>query len=86
MAERYTTRVCGRSLAGIVGSNHAGGIDVCVMCCIERTNGKMQDNQDKEKVRMTYKTEYKKKIPPRACMSVFCECCVLSGREVSEKG
>ena len=38
MAERSKPSVCGRSLAGIVGSNVAGGIDVClsvvsVVCC-----------------------------------------------------
>ena len=26
--------VCGRSLAGIVGSNPAGGMDVCYECCV----------------------------------------------------
>ena len=26
--------VCGRSLAGIVGSNPAGGVDVCCECCV----------------------------------------------------
>ena len=27
------SRVCIRSLAGIPSSNHAGGMDVCVVCC-----------------------------------------------------
>ena len=26
--------ICGRSLAGIVGSNPAGGIDICVLCVL----------------------------------------------------
>ena len=26
--------VCGRSLAGIVGSNAAGGMDVCLLCVL----------------------------------------------------
>ena len=33
VAERCKARVCGRSLAGITGSNPAGGMDVCVVCC-----------------------------------------------------
>jgi hypothetical protein len=35
VAERPKARVCGRSLAGIVGSNSAGGMGVClsIMCC-----------------------------------------------------
>ena len=31
VAARSKAWVCGRSLAGIVGSNPAGGMDVCVM-------------------------------------------------------
>ena len=32
VADRSKARVCGRSLAGIAGSNPAGGMDVCVLC------------------------------------------------------
>jgi hypothetical protein len=32
VAERSKARVCGRSPAGIAGSNLAGGMDVCVVC------------------------------------------------------
>ena len=32
MAMRSKARVCGCSLAGIAGSNVAGGIDVCLFC------------------------------------------------------
>ena len=32
MAMRSKLRVCGRSLAGIAGSNLAGVIDVCLFC------------------------------------------------------
>ena len=32
VAERSKARVCGRSLAGVAGSNPAGGMDVCVVC------------------------------------------------------
>ena len=31
VAARFKARVCGRSLAGTVGSNHAGGTDVCLL-------------------------------------------------------
>ena len=33
VVERSKTRVYGRSLAGIAGSNPAGGMDVCAICC-----------------------------------------------------
>jgi hypothetical protein len=31
MAARYKAWVCGRSLAGIVGSNSAGGMNICLL-------------------------------------------------------
>ena len=31
VAARYKASVCGRSLAGIVGSNSTGGMDVCLL-------------------------------------------------------
>jgi hypothetical protein len=34
MAARSKAWVCGRSLAGIMGSNLAGGLDVCCECCV----------------------------------------------------
>ena len=34
MAARSNMWVCGRSLAGIAGSNPTGGIDVCCECCV----------------------------------------------------
>jgi hypothetical protein len=34
-AELSRARVCGRSLAGIVGSNPAGGIDVMSVVCFQ---------------------------------------------------
>jgi hypothetical protein len=33
VAARSKAWVCGRSLAGTVGSNTAGGIEVCLLCC-----------------------------------------------------
>ena len=32
-SEWSKARVCGRSLAGVAGSNPTGGMDVCVVCC-----------------------------------------------------
>jgi hypothetical protein len=34
VAARSKAWVCGRSLAGIMGSNPAGGMDVCLLCVI----------------------------------------------------
>ena len=33
VAEGSQARVCGRLFAGIAGSNPAGDMDVCVLCC-----------------------------------------------------
>ena len=33
VTERSTARVCGRSLAGVAGSNSAGDVGVYVACC-----------------------------------------------------
>ena len=32
VAERSKAKVCGRSLAGVAGSNPAGDMNVCVVC------------------------------------------------------
>jgi len=34
VAAHSNTRICGRSPAEIVGSNPAGGMDVCCECCV----------------------------------------------------
>jgi len=31
--------VCGRLLAGIAGLNTAGGMDVCILCCVLSAGG-----------------------------------------------
>ena len=67
VAERSKARVCDRSLAGVAGSNPAGGMDVCVVskkikCRIIKTKTSTDEVQ----------TEYKriqKKIPVRARFS-----------------
>ena len=50
MAERSKARVCGRSFAGIVGSNPAGDMDVHVVCVVQyghRTTDKVQRENKK---------------------------------------
>ena len=34
MAERSKAKFCGRSLAGIAGSNAAEGIEICLLFCV----------------------------------------------------
>ena len=34
VAARFKAWVCGRSLAGMAGSNPAGDMDVCCECCV----------------------------------------------------
>ena len=36
LAERSKAWVCGRSLAGVAGSNPVGGMDVCVVCVVRK--------------------------------------------------
>jgi hypothetical protein len=35
VAERSKASVCSRSLAGVAGSNPAGGMDICVVCVVQ---------------------------------------------------
>ena len=74
MADRSKARVCGRSLAGIAGSNPAGDMDVmCVVSTDKRQ--KCRTVKTKNQVRMKYRVqENTNKIPPAARMSVSCEC------------
>jgi hypothetical protein len=85
VTERSKARVCGRSLPGIAGSNPAGGMDVCVVCCTIRTKGKANKDKAVEK-------KYRKRTlppPPKSrrkhgCLSVVSVLC--SQVEVSAKG
>ena len=45
VAERSKARVCGRSLAGVAGSNPAGGMDVCVVCVLQSKRQKAKPGQ-----------------------------------------
>ena len=83
VTERFKARVCCRPLAGIAGSNPAGGHgSLWCVCYTVRTRGKKsQDDQDKE-VRIMYRARERERtnIPPGAWVFVSCECCVLSDR------
>ena len=60
VAERSKARFCGRWLAGIAGSNPAGGMDVSVVCCRVKTKVKVRGNQDKEPSSDEVQSEYKR--------------------------
>jgi hypothetical protein len=47
-AVRSKEWACGSSVAGIAGSNTAGGVFVCVVCSGVQTKGTSQDNQNKK--------------------------------------
>ena len=72
VAMRFKASVCGRSLAGIAGSNSAGGMDVCVVCCTVRTKCKKLGQRSRGKV------QREKKNPARGMEYLSCKCCVLS--------
>jgi len=58
VAARSKAWVCGRSLAGIVGSNPAGGIDVCVECwvlCVVRYRALRRADHSSRGVLLTVK-------------------------------
>ena len=82
MAERSKAWVWSRSPAGIAGSNSAGGMDVCVMCCTDRK--KAQPGQSGQRSSID-EVERTKKYPAGG-MDVCCECCVCCQVEVSATG
>ena len=47
MAERSKARVCGRSLAGVAGSNPAEGMDVFVLCVVRWRSLRRADHSSK---------------------------------------
>jgi hypothetical protein len=59
VTEQAKTKVCGRSLAGVAGSNPAGGMDVCV---ISKNRKKFRGVKTLKQVRLKHKStrEYKK--------------------------
>ena len=78
MAERSKARVRGRSLAGVAGSNHAGGMDVCVLCVLysKGQKGKSRDNPDKETSTDTVQSEKNRmKKNPGPSIDVCFACC-----------
>ena len=63
----------------MVGSNPAGGMDICVVLCMLLSKEKRQTPGQSAQRNTKYK-ERTKKIPAGAWMFVCCECCMLSGR------
>ena len=61
VAERSKARVCGRSLAGIAGSNQAGGMDVCVLCCKYIQMAKCRTIKTKKQIWMKYRVQDNRK-------------------------
>ena len=47
VVERSKAKDCGRSLAGVAGSNPAGGIDVCVVSKDKRRNAEQSRHRHK---------------------------------------
>ena len=62
-------------LAGVAGSNFAAGMDVCVVCCLDKRQNTGQSNKEPRAKRVQ---ENKKN--PAGSMDACCELCVLSGR------
>ena len=74
-AERSKANVCGRSLAGIAGSNPAGGAwEFVVFVFTVTMKGRSQDDQDKE-VRIKYRQNREKTCLGAWMSVVSVECC-----------
>ena len=67
VAERPKVRVCGRSLAGIEGSNPAWGIDVCVVCVL--CNKDKKPGQSRKRCRDKVQSENKESRFGHGCLS-----------------
>ena len=48
VAGRPMANACSQSLAGIAGSNAAGGMVVCGVCCTVQDKRQSQDNRNKD--------------------------------------
>ena len=64
--DRTKARVCGRSLTRVAGSNPAGGMGICVVCCTVKDKRQSHNSQNKE-VKIKYREQ--KKIPVGARFS-----------------
>jgi len=51
VAARYKARVCGRSLAVIIGSNPVGGMDICLLWVLSRGLGEGPNTRPEESYR-----------------------------------
>jgi hypothetical protein len=64
MAVRSKAWVCGRSLTGIVGSNPAGGMDVCVVFVVRTVIWNVMWHEGRKDLNST-KMDQRQKIPDR---------------------
>jgi hypothetical protein len=55
-------RVCGRWIPGISGSNPAGGIDVCVVCCTVQAKPKPGKSRQRNKYGKSTNREQEKDL------------------------
>ena len=91
VAELFKARVCGRSLAGIVGSNPAGVMHICVMCGIfyskkkRKMPGQSRPKRSKKNTSENMRRSSGKNVPMGEWMSVSCEIC-FSQTEIFEHG
>ena len=75
VAERSKERVCGRSLAGVAGSNSAGGTDAYVVCCrrisdIRTEDTKVQNGEKGQNERNKKIYKIKKSRRGHVCLSL----------------
>ena len=64
--------VYGRSLAAIAGSNPAGGMDVCVMCCTVGTKGKKPGQSGQRSTNRVQRESKKESRRGLGCLFVVC--------------
>ena len=58
VVKRSKARVCGRSLAGVVGSDPAGGMDVCVVLWVKTKTQNAGQSRQRNKVRIKQTKKY----------------------------
>jgi hypothetical protein len=87
VAARSKAWVCGRSLAGIAGSNPTGGMDVCVVFVVRTVEWNVKWHEGRKDLNCTKmdprgKTPDRQKKNPVGGLDVCRECCELSGRGI----
>ena len=67
VAERSKVRVCGRSLAGVTGSNPAGGMYVCLLCVAEKMWHEDKGYKGTQSIKRTERKKKKHEKKSRRC-------------------